>query len=121
MSTPISVLIIDDDENITRPFSRILQRNGFETDVAYTGAEAIEKCKAKPYSVALIDIILPDLNGMDLIDRLPNHGSRMVKIVITGFPSMREQKQGVAADAYLPKPVRPQELIELIREKTQSR
>ena len=112
-----TVLIIDDDESITRTFARILQKNGYATDTAQTGKEAMQKANAKFYAVALIDICLPDLNGIKLLDKLAGHGNKMIKIIITGFPTMAPIK-GVNADAYLLKPVKPQELISIMNEKT---
>jgi DNA-binding NtrC family response regulator len=113
---PKAVLIIDDDENITRTFARILQKNGYQTDTAQTGAQAIQKANANKYHVALIDVCLPDMNGAELLEKLDDHGESMVKIIITGFPTMAPKK-GVSADAYLLKPVKPQQLLATIEQK----
>ncbi|MGD0994068.1 MAG: response regulator [Candidatus Bathyarchaeia archaeon] len=115
-----TVLIVDDDENITRTFARILQKKGYNTDTAKNGKEAIQKANAKFYAVALIDICLSDLNGMELLDKLDDHDGKMVKIIITGFPTMAPKK-GARADAYLLKPVKPQELLSIIDEKTKEK
>ena len=112
----VNVLIIDDDENITRTFSRILQKKGYHTDTAQTGKEAMQKATARAYNVALIDVCLPDMNGMELVNKLSDHTGKMVKIVITGFPSMANHD--AHPDAYLLKPVKPQELLALINQKT---
>lgn len=112
----IRVLIIDDDKNIARTFSQILRKNGFETDTAETGKEAVAKTTAEAFDVALIDICLPDMNGADLIRKLVNHERKMLKIVVTGFPTMANGD--AHPDAYLLKPVKPQELLSLIRQKT---
>ena len=61
------IIVIDDDKSILRTFTRILQKNGYEIDVAETGKEALEKSKKKPYDLALIDIRLPDMDGTDLL------------------------------------------------------
>ena len=68
-------LIIDDDENITRMFSRILQKSGYKTDTVQTGKQTIEKAKATHYDVALIDVCLPDINGIELLEKLDAMGS----------------------------------------------
>ena len=112
----VNVLIVDDDEHITRTFSRILTRKGYKTDIAQTGAEAIKKATAQHFNVALVDICLPDINGMELLPQLGDHDGKMIKIVITGFPTMA--KDNVHPDAYLLKPVKPQELLSLIDQKT---
>lgn len=112
----VNILIIDDDQDITRTFSRILQKNGYQTDTALTGAEAIQKTACRFYDVVLIDLCLPDIKGTALLGRLGDHGGKMIKIVITGFPTLGEGD--FHPDAYLLKPAKPQELLALISEKT---
>lgn len=115
-----TVLIIDDDKSIIKTFARILQKKGYNTDTAQTGKEALQKASTKFYAAALIDVCLPDMNGMELLDKLDNHGGKMVKIIITGFPTMAPMR-GAHADAYLLKPVKPQELLSIIDEKTKEK
>ncbi len=71
----------------------------------------------KFYDVALIDICLSDLNGLELLDKLEDHGCRMIKIVITGSPTMIPKKVGTA-NAYLLKPVKPEALLAIIEKET---
>ena len=113
--TYAKILIIDDDQNITRTFARILEKNGYKTDTAQTGLEAIQKTASKSFDVALVDICLPDMNGIDLLCKLGKRGEKMIKIVITGFPEMANGN--ARPDAYLLKPVKPQELLSLINQK----
>ena len=95
---------------------RILQRNGYETDSAPTGKEALQKIEAKRYAVVLVDLCLPDISGIDLLEDLDRQDHEMVKIVITGSQYNAVDKVKTA-DAYLLKPVKPQELLTLIDEK----
>jgi DNA-binding NtrC family response regulator len=113
------ILIIDDDKSILRTFSRILQKNGYEIDVAETGKEAMEKSKDKTYDLALIDIRLPDIEGTELLTKMQRAMPDAVKIMITGFPSLETGVKALdeGADAYLVKPVKPEELLTLIEEK----
>lgn len=113
------ILVIDDDKSILRTFTRILQKNGYDIEVAETGKEAIEKSKKKRYDLALIDIRLPDMDGTDLLVKLQKTMEDAVKIMITGFPSLETGVKALdeGADAYLVKPVKPEELIALIDEK----
>lgn len=113
-----TVLIIDDDANILKAFSRILQKNGYATDTAENGNEAIEKAKTRFYEAALIDVCLPDINDAYLTSSLQQLNSKMVKIIITGFPSRTAKN---TADAYLVKPVTPEKLLATLREKLQTR
>ena len=116
----LKVLVIDDDENIVRTFQRILKKKGYQTDTARTGQEAIRKANGKTYDLALIDICLPDMSGMDLLDKLADLDSKMVKIIITGFPIMAPEESAKAA-ACLVKPVKPLELLSIIELKTKRR
>ena len=114
-----AILVVDDDKSILRIFTRILQKNGYEIDVAETGKEAIEKAKAKKYAVALMDVRLPDMDGTDLLPKMQKNMQDTVKIMITGFPSFETGVKALdeGADAYLVKPVKPKELLILIEEK----
>ena len=114
-----SILVIDDDKSILRTFTRILQKAGYEIDVAETGKEALEKAGTRSYDLALIDVRLPDMDGTDLLAKMKDAMSKTVKIMITGFPSLETGVRALdeGADAYLVKPVKPDELLTLIDEK----
>ena len=117
------ILVIDDDKSILRTFTRILQKNGYEIDVAETGREALEKTETNCYALALIDIRLPDMDGTDLLAKMQKTTRDAVKIMITGFPSLENGVKALdeGADAYLVKPVKPEELLALIEEKLKSK
>jgi len=114
-----TILVVDDDKSILRTFTRILQKSGYEIEVAETGKEAIEKAENRRYDLALVDIRLPDMDGTDLLGRLKKQLQHTVKIMITGFPSLETGVKALdeGADAYLVKPVKPQELLMLLDEK----
>ncbi|MDH7563675.1 MAG: response regulator [Candidatus Bathyarchaeota archaeon] len=111
------ILVVDDDESIRKTISTILEENGYKVDTAEDGREAIEKTDARFYNLALIDIKLPDMEGTELLDKMRDTTPRMVKIIVTGFPSLRNAVEAVnkSADAYLIKPVKIEELLETIR------
>lgn len=111
-----TILVIDDDVNIRRTFERILKRNDYVTDTASTGKEALQRIKTKHYGVVLVDLCLPDINGIYLLEELYRQDHEMIRIVITGsqYGSLDEVK---TADACLLKPVKPQELLSLIEQK----
>jgi len=116
----LKILVVDDDERIVTTFQRILKKKGYQTDTARTGHEAMRKARGKTYNLALIDICLPDMNGMDLLDKLADLDSKMVKIMITGFPILAPEESAKAA-ACLVKPVKPLELLQIIELKTKRR
>jgi len=114
-----SILVVDDDKSILRTLTRILQKAGYDADVAETGKEAVEKAEKRCYDLTLIDVRLPDIDGTDLLVCMKDTLKDTVKIMITGFPSLETGVKALdgGADAYLVKPVRPEELLVLIEEK----
>jgi DNA-binding response OmpR family regulator len=117
------ILVVDDDKSILRAFTRILQKNGYEVDAAETGKEAIEKAETGRYDLTLVDVRLPDMDGTDLLPKMQKTMHEAVKIMITGFPSLENGVKALdeGADAYLVKPVKPEELLALIKEKLKNK
>ena len=111
--------MVDDDKSILRTFARILQKNGYEIDSAETGKEAIEKADRRHYDLALMDVRLPDMDGIELLTKMKKPLQSTIKIMITGFPSLKSGIEALdeGADAYLVKPVKSEELLMLIEEK----
>jgi DNA-binding NtrC family response regulator len=79
----------------------------------------MEKLQTRKYDLALVDIKLPDKNGSDLVAKMHESHPKMIKIAITGFPSLEDATKVIdrGASAYLVKPVKPEELIRIITEK----
>ena len=118
-----TILVVDDDKSILRTFTRILKKQDYKVDTAETGKEAIEKAENKHYDLALVDIRLPDTDGTELLARLKRQLQNTIKIMITGFPSIESGVRALdeGADAYLVKPVKPEDLLMLIKEKLKNK
>jgi len=114
-----SILIVEDDANIRETIETILQQKGYNTDTAKNGQEAIQKSKAKFFNLTLLDIKLPDMEGTKLLTTLHEDLPKMVKIMVTGYPSLENAVEALnlGADAYVIKPVKPEKLLALIEEK----
>jgi len=115
------VLLVDDDKAILRSIGLVLDRNGFITDKAETGKEALSKIKTQAYNVLLVDLKLPDMEGTEILSQIES--PETVKIMFTGFPSLVSGMQAMdkGVDAYLPKPVKPEELVGVIKAKLAQR
>ena len=115
------ILVVDDDESIRRVLATILELEGYNVDTAETGEEAVEKADANFYNVALIDIRLPDMEGTRLLTAIRETTPRMIKIIVTGFPSLQTAVEAVneGADAYILKPVNMDNVLETITEHLQ--
>jgi len=114
-----SILIVEDDANIRETLEAILQQKGYNTDTARNGQEAIQKSKEKFFNLALLDIKLPDMEGTRLLTTMHETMPKMVKIMVTGYPSLENAVEALnlGADAYIIKPVKPEKLLALIEEK----
>ena len=113
-----SILIVDDDQGILKSFKDILEPEGYRVDTVATGVEAVEKCKAHPYNLAIIDVKLRDVEGTDLLARVHEILPRARKIMITGYPSLDNAIDSVnlQADAYIIKPVNPEMFLRVVAE-----
>ena len=114
-----TILIVEDDENICKTMQNILQQKGYETDTAKTGKEAEQKAKDNVFNLALLDIKLPDMEGTQILAKLQESSPKMMKIMVTGYPSLENAMEALnqGADAYVTKPVKPAKLLALIKEK----
>jgi DNA-binding NtrC family response regulator len=112
------ILIVDDDENIRMTLKTILVDAGYTVDVAVNGAQAIEKTEKSPYNVALIDIRLPDMEGIELLTKMKDSVPKTRKIIVTGFPTLQNAVNSLNndADAYIMKPVDIVKLLVTIKE-----
>jgi DNA-binding response OmpR family regulator len=115
------ILVVDDDESVLSSVCEVLERSGFEVDRAESGKEAIDKSNWETYDAALIDLKLPDMDGIDVLSKA--NLREAVKIMLTGFPSFASSMKAgeLGVDAYLAKPVRPTELVLVIESKIKSR
>jgi two-component system NtrC family response regulator len=87
-------------------------------DLAATGKEAIQKTQEKSYNIALLDIRLPDMEGVELLKLLKDGVPRTRKIMVTGYPSMQNAISALNknADAYLLKPVDVEKLLNTVKQ-----
>ena len=112
-----NVLIIDDDEGTRNLFSTVLSDAGYLVEAVGKGKDAIKLCKEGPFDIALIDIELPDIKGIELLKTLRELQPKMVNIIVTGHPSIENAVKSVneKADGYLLKPVKIPEMLEMIK------
>ena len=76
--------VLDDDANILRVFKSILEKEGYKVETAQTGKDALKKIKKAKFSAYLVDVKLPEMDGTDLLLKIPND-PKAIKIVVTGF------------------------------------
>jgi two-component system response regulator AtoC len=100
----------------------ILEDEGYLVDLAGTGKEAIQKTHEKIYDIALLDIRLPDMEGVELLEKMKDNVPKTRKIMVTGYPSMQNAISSLnkQADAYLLKPVDVEKILQTIKEQLQA-
>jgi DNA-binding response OmpR family regulator len=110
------ILIVDDDESILRSLRRVLEKNEYAVDTAETANEALDKLRNCHYDLALIDVILPDMKGTDLLVEAKKELKQTIKFIITGYPSAEAgaKSRDEGADAFILKPIKMPELLSVM-------
>jgi len=118
MNRNAKILVVDDDENIRKVLVTILEDEGYTVESAGTAKEAMERSKRKFYNMALIDIRLPDMEGIELLTKIHDTTPKMRKVIITGYPTLQNAIDAVnkGADAYIVKPFDVEKVLETIKQ-----
>lgn len=113
----VRALVVDDEASITQLVSMALRYEGWDVDTAATGAEALEKIKSFDPDVAVFDIMLPDFDGMQLLQRVRANGDTFPVLFLTALDSVEDRVNGLTAggDDYVVKPFSLEELIARLR------
>ena len=111
------ILIVEDEARIASFLEKGLRANGFATDVASTGEEALLRTRRGGYDLLILDLGLPDRDGFDVLRELRARGDSLPVIILTARDSARDTVAGLegGADDYVPKPFRFEELLARVR------
>jgi DNA-binding response OmpR family regulator len=110
------VLVVDDDAELCQLVTRFLTREGFEITWAPSGNAGAEQALAGDYSLIMLDVMMPDTDGFDVLRRIRQH-TRTPVLMLTARGDTQDRIRGLemGADDYLPKPFDPAELVARIR------
>ena len=113
-----SILVVDDDSNITWFFKNVLEREGFHVDTAFRGEQAIKLAKEKKFDLAILDIVLPDIRGDQLAYKLDEVISRLKIIFVSGYSQIMEDEDHSRLNILqvLEKPIMYQQLIKATKD-----
>ena len=111
------ILVVDDDRAVRESLRRSLTFNGYTVDTAGDGIEALEKIVAERPDVAILDVMMPRLDGLEVCRRLRSTGDDLPILVLTARDTVSERVSGLdaGADDYLPKPFALEELLARLR------
>ncbi len=104
----MNILIVDDDANARKTLGDILKANGFEVEEAATGSEGVRSCEAKFFNLVLIDVRLPDISGLEVLQAVRAlHDEESVLIMITSYASLDSSLEAMnkGAFSYFTKPI----------------
>jgi len=116
------ILIIDDEELITKSLERLLNKEGYEVTVSKSGAEALEKIKETDFNLIISDVRMPGLDGIETIKQirayLEKEGkSPVTEVLITGYADMEKYVSAKELEVfdYLYKPFDNNEFLRIIK------
>jgi DNA-binding NtrC family response regulator len=119
----INAIIIDDDPEVRSTLTAILENESYLVESTENGKKAIRMCENTPFDIALIDVELPDIKGTELLHLLNEKQPKMVRIIITGHPSIENAAKSVneKADGYIMKPFNVPELLAMVKRLTEEK
>ena len=106
------ILVVDDEKAIADLVGIYLTKEGFDVQIAYSGADAAKAILEQEFDLALLDVMLPDIDGFELL-RTIRSGHTYPVIMLTARDAQQDKIEGLSlgADDYVVKPFRPLELI----------
>ena len=114
----IRLLLVDDEEGYVNTLAKRMARRNIEVSTALRGADGIQRLRQQEFDVAVLDLKMTDMDGIDLLRVFKMMDPKMPVIMVTGHGSERAAREGLALGAYdyLTKPCDLEELVKKIRE-----
>src|SRR5438093_9056212 len=110
------VLIIDDERPVLMTLEALLKRHGYHVDTAPTAAQGLKLLKSKSPTLVLLDLRLPDADGLEMLDRIKSEVPKVQVIILTAHDSLHNAIESIKRGAYhfISKPYAPEELLSLV-------
>ena len=114
---PMRVLVVDDDAAVRNSLDRALRLNGYTVDLAVDGADALQQVEEEPPDAMVLDVLMPNTDGLEVCRRMRALGNRTPILMLTAQDSVSHRVSGLdaGADDYLPKPFSLDELLARLR------
>lgn len=112
-----TILVIDDDESMRDSCTQILTKDGFLAEIAKDGSSGLEKINETKPDLVLIDLKMPGINGLEVLEKTKEIDPNIIAVVITGYATVESAVEAMKKGAYdfLPKPFTPDELRIIIK------
>ncbi len=123
----LKVLIVDDESELRKSVTSILQNTlpdfGFQIDEAATGAEALNQVRAGNYDLVLMDVKMPQMDGLEALTKIREHDPRTFVVLMTAHANLQDAVLAIKEGAYdyLEKPVDPNRLVNIVRQAVEAR
>lgn len=106
------MLVVDDEVVVVRAIRRALEGRGWVVDEAFSGSEALARVATRPYHLVLLDLRMPDADGLDLVPRIRRCQPDAAIVIVTGYASTRSAVEAIRRGAVddLSKPFTPAEI-----------
>ena len=110
------ILVVEDEKNLNRIITEAMEDEGYSVDSCFNGADALDYALTAVYDVVILDIMLPKMDGLELVRRLRRGGNHTPVLFLTARDSVADRVEGLESggDYYLTKPFDFQELIAVV-------
>ena len=118
-----NVLVIDDELTVCRSCQKILNEEGYNVSIALKGTEGLERAREGDFGLVIVDLKMPDIDGMEVVEAIKGEQPDIAVIIMTGYSTVPSAVKGMklgAAD-YIPKPFIPDEMSMAVRRALQQR
>jgi DNA-binding response OmpR family regulator len=117
LEVQMRILVVEDERKIATYLKRGLEEQGYAVDLAFTGRDGLDWALAAPYDLIVLDIMLPEMNGVAVCQALRRDGSRVPILMLTARDTVDDRVTGLdaGADDYLVKPFALKELLARVR------
>lgn len=111
------ILVVEDEKHLNRIISEAVEDEGYSVDSCYNGVEALEYLECAGYDVIILDVMMPKMDGFELVRRLRNRGDNTPVLFLTARDAVADRVQGLESggDYYLTKPFDFKELMAVVR------
>ena len=118
MAQIIRIMVVDDEASICRNVEKILTKNNYQVTCANSAEEALEKMKGESFNLMITDIVMPQMNGLELLKKVKSQWPETKALTMTAFASTDTAHRAIRLGAldYLPKPFTPVELREMVHQ-----